>query len=279
MYAHVNGTELFCEVVGEGPPLLCLHGGLGFDHSYLRPGLDPLSERRQLVYLDLRGNGRSAEPTEWAGVTDRTWVDDVEALRRELHLGDIVLFGHSYGGALAQEYALRHPEHLRGLVLCATAAAYDDGEGAFARARARATPEQEAALLETFSTPLPDDDTFASRVRTVLPLYFHDAEAHGMAAFDSVRFRAAAFKRAALDCLPAFRTLERLRGITAPTLIVTGADDWFTPPVQAERLARGIPHAEVAVLEKSGHYPFIEEPELFRAALGDWLERHPATHG
>jgi pimeloyl-ACP methyl ester carboxylesterase len=60
--AYLNGTELFYVEVGEGTPCLVMHGGLGFDHTWLHPWLDPLGDVMHLVYYDHRGNGRSGRP-------------------------------------------------------------------------------------------------------------------------------------------------------------------------------------------------------------------------
>lgn len=123
-YANVNGVRLFCREVGQGRPCLLMHGGLGLDHAHLHPWLDPLGDVLRLIYYDHRGNGRSERPFQ------RTWprtelTADAETLRRELGLGRIVLFDHSYGGFLAPEYALRYPGSLSHLILADTAPAVD----------------------------------------------------------------------------------------------------------------------------------------------------------
>src|SRR5437016_4873387 len=122
--AAVNGTELFYALHGDGRPLVTLHGGLGLDHTYFRPWLDALGDAAQLVYYDQRGHGRSQRPP-LDHVGHDTWAADAEELRAHLGHERIVLFGHSYGGYLAQEYALAFGERLAGLILCSTAPAFD----------------------------------------------------------------------------------------------------------------------------------------------------------
>ena len=116
MFANVNGTRLFYETEGDGPPLMFMHGGLGFDHTYFRPWVDPLAEDYTLIFYDHRGNGRSERPASLDDVFHSTWADDGDALREHLEIEKMVLLGHSYGGLLAQHYALRHQDHLRGLI-------------------------------------------------------------------------------------------------------------------------------------------------------------------
>src|SRR5215469_16656022 len=129
MYVSVNGTRLFFDVVGSGlqpigeemkpkPVVIALHGGPGYDHSYLR-SLDPLGDVAQIVYLDLRGQGRSARHHEdyyQLGIM----ADDVAAVCAELGLEKPVVLGHSFGGWVALTLAVRHPERAGGLLLCST---------------------------------------------------------------------------------------------------------------------------------------------------------------
>jgi proline iminopeptidase len=256
--------------------MLVLHGGLGFDHTYLRPGLDLLSNSVELIYYDHRGNGRSAEPERWQEVTHATWADDADVLRKELGHERVILFGHSYGGFLALEYALRHPDRVAGLVLCATLPNLAQWAAAVARAQARARPAIFDALLEVFSAPAREDNAFADQCRTVLPLYFHREPAPAvLALFGAMRYRAGAFQHAALHCLPHYDVLPRLREIHAPVLLLAGRHDWLAPEEESNRIAAEAPNAQVVVFEESGHYPFLEEPERFVTAIDEWLARLP----
>ena len=269
--------DFFCVVVGEGPPLLVMHGGMGLDHSYLRRGLDPLGMQAQLVYYDHRGNGRSPRPATaagWDALKHAGWIADADALRAVLGHERVTVFGHSYGGLLAQEYALAYPDRVAGLVLCATFPAFDYAPAALSRAAARATPAQLATLLAAVGAPLADDAAFGAAFRAVLPLYFHAPDPARLAVLADVRYSAAAFARAQWGCLPHASTLGRLGEITAPTLVLAGADDWIAGPEHgAERLRAGIPNAELVVFERSGHFPFVEEPAAFVQTVSAWLRR------
>lgn len=109
----------------------------------------------------------------------------------------------------------------------------------------------------------------------MLPVYFHRPE-RGPNAFASTRYRAEAFNHGFFRCLPAFGMTDRLGEIRVPTLIVSGRDDWFSPVEWGgERLQAGISESEHIVLERSGHYPFVEEPERFAEVVGHWLARLP----
>ena len=118
MQTQINGNEVFYTTNGQGRPMLLMHGGSGLDHTYFRPWLDTLSDQVQLIYYDQLGQGRSTRPQSYEGISMDTWADEADALRASLGFDRIILFGHSFGGFIAQEYALRHGEYLDGLVLC-----------------------------------------------------------------------------------------------------------------------------------------------------------------
>ncbi|MEP0547488.1 MAG: alpha/beta fold hydrolase [Rhodothermales bacterium] len=271
-----DSVDLFVSVHGEGPPLVVMHGGLGLDHTYLRPWLDRLGEVVTLVYYDHRGHGRSPAPDDWDAVTHATWVADADALRECLGYKQWFVFGHSYGGFLALEYALAYPDRIAGVVLCCTSAAFDHGEAAFARAERRATPEQLAVLAGAFSAPLPNDGAMREGFSAVLPVYLCDPDPSTCEALKAgVRFSADGFNRAFFGCLSDYDVRGRLSEIDAPVLVLSGRHDWlFAPEDGGDVLAAGLPHTEHVVFEHSGHYPFVEEPEPFVHAVTTWLESH-----
>ncbi|GAC1349241.1 MAG: hypothetical protein NVS4B9_31940 [Ktedonobacteraceae bacterium] len=125
MQAQINGNEVFYTIHGQGRPMLLMHGGSGLDHTQFRPWLDTLGDRVQLIYYDQLGQGRTSRPQNYEDIGINTWADEADALRNFLGHDKIILFGFSFGGFIAQEYALRHGAHLDGLILCDTAPALD----------------------------------------------------------------------------------------------------------------------------------------------------------
>ena len=107
--ALVNGTELFYLTIGSGPPCLVMHGGLGFDHTYLHTWLDSLGNSLRLIYYDHRGNGRSSGDGAET-LTLEQLADDADALRGMLGVRQIDIMAHSVGGLVALTYALRYGE-------------------------------------------------------------------------------------------------------------------------------------------------------------------------
>lgn len=119
MFASLNGTKIYFDVEGsgyvpDGPKmvgksvLFAVHGGPGSDHSDFKPWLTPLSEHYQIVYLDQRSNGQS-ERVDPSTCTFDQLADDIEALRLYLGLEKIIVLGHSFGGMIAQVFAVKYP--------------------------------------------------------------------------------------------------------------------------------------------------------------------------
>jgi proline iminopeptidase len=119
-FADANGILIHYKSLGRGAPLVVLHGGPGASHDYFLPYFLPLARHNRLIFIDERGSGRSEELENASGYTVENTVEDVEAVRRALGLGKINLLGHSYGGVLAQAYALEFQKNLAHLVLCST---------------------------------------------------------------------------------------------------------------------------------------------------------------
>src|SRR5206468_3820024 len=136
----VNGVRLYTRRVGDGPPVVVLHGGPGAHHDYLLPQYDRLARGRSLIYYDQRGGGRSPVgrdvPVGW-----QEHVADLEALRARSGLERLTLLGYSWGGLLAVLYALKHPDRVERLALVSsapvTAAWRDEFERRFAERMAQ----------------------------------------------------------------------------------------------------------------------------------------------
>src|ERR1700730_14951859 len=113
----VGGADLYSREVGQGTPIIVLHGGPDFDHSYLLPELDRLSDSFRLIYYDQRGRGQSADGVQPEDVTLASDIADLERLRQYFELDLVVLLWHSWGTVLALEYALRYPQRVSRMIL------------------------------------------------------------------------------------------------------------------------------------------------------------------
>jgi proline iminopeptidase len=274
MTLAVNGTRLHAETLGEGAPTLCLHGGPGTDSSGLVRVLAPLSEPLglQLVFYDHRGHGRSAwEPVEQC--TQDQLVADIEGVRQALGLGPVHVLGISWGGFLGLMYAARYPRALRTLTVVGSSASRDFMKRAEENARRDATPEQWVAYRALWDGTLTDDESFRRAFEAIRPLYFFDkrlAAASLMARADTrhrldVRNFVIRHEYAVYNCRP------ELARIACPTLVAVGRHDWICPVDQAEEIHALVPHSELAIFERSGHSPHVEERPAFIQRLGRFL--------
>ena len=285
MRITVNHTELYFDVEGpeltvadgrleRQPTIVVLHGGPGFDQGYLRPGLRALASDAQLVFVDLRGQGRSAmAPLE--SCTLEQMADDVAALLAALGIERPVVLGHSAGGFVALQLALRHPGVTAGLILCHTAptlAPVPDPAPPPGPAE-RGGPAAGAAAARTFGGDLAPETSEAFE-RLVVPLYAAPGHEHVPAplmALSTLNPDIASyfFQRLARD----YDVRSQLAEITAPALVIVGSHDWVCPPAKGRVIADAIPDARLVELPDAGHFGFAETPEPFLAAVREHLAR------
>jgi proline iminopeptidase len=266
MKLEVNGTTLFAETVGDGDPCLCLHGGPGTDSSGLRQSLAPLAGALglRLVFYDHRGHGRS----EWVPpeqCTQDQLVADVEGVRQALGLGRVQVLGISWGGFLGLMYAARYPDAVRTLAVVGAAASREFMRRAEDNARRAATPEQWRAYRALWDGSLPDDESFRRAFETIRPLYFHDQRLADAVNADrtDTRYRVAVRNFIIQHEYPSYDCRLELGRLRCPTLVMVGRHDWICPVDQAEEIHKLIPHSALAVFERSGHSPQIEERDAF----------------
>jgi proline iminopeptidase len=266
--AAVNGTEIHYEVDGDGHPCLVLHGGLGHDHTLYRKTLGPLSPPLQLVYLDHRGNGRSGRPP-LDTLTMAQLADDAVALADHLGIDRFLVLGHSYGGFIAQELAIRHPDRVDGVVLVTTTAGQlGTGESEDDTEPGPPMPPDFAAAM---ATPPTSDEEYAAGTARLLRHYLHQAEVDEVLALEHDTVWSAAAMMRGFQVLSTWSAIDRLPQVRCPVLLVAGRHDVVTSFPQASRIARHLPDAEVVVLEHSAHYPWLDEPDAFFAAVHGWL--------
>lgn len=263
----LRGVGLHCVQVGTGFPCLVMHGALGLDHTWLHPWLDPLGDELQLIYYDHRGNGRSGRPDP-RSISFETLCSDADGLRAHLGHAKVAVIGWSLGGLIAMNYALRHPDRVSHLILIGATPYIDFSEFMSIAQRRGANAEQIAAISSVAHC---SDDGLARAFEVLLPLYFHSYRGDEFLRLASnTRWSGSAFRRGAelaagLDLRP------RLGEISAPTLIVSGDDDFVTPVTASGVLHRGIPHSELQVIARSGHMPYFEQPDAFFSVTRNWL--------
>lgn len=276
METTVNGARLYYELLGEdgNPALVVLHGGPGIgdcrDHGR---DYGALRDEYHLLFYDARGSGRSDDKPPY---THDQWAEDLDELTRQIGIERFALLGHSYGGIVAQEYALRGQERLTHLLLVDTTPSTVENEESIQRALAAGLPGiEEGWLRKLFEGRVDSNDEMRWMWERLLPLYFEgpfDAALPKQMA-DQTFFHYETHNYAFSVNNPNYDLRSRLAEIQVPTLVICGSNDWITPLSTSEQIAAAIPDSRLEVFGKSGHMPMIEEPEKFLATVRTFLAR------
>ncbi len=282
-YVRVANAELFYREVGHGRPVILLHGGPDFDHTYLLPDMDRLSDAYRLIYYDQRGRGKSGGGIQPADVSIKTEIEDLEGLRQYLQLDSVAVLGHSWGGVLAMEYAIRHPDRVSHMILMNTgAASHEDYLLLRQEVRRRKAVYEDAlnALVASAAYQEGDPEAVAEYYRIHFGTTLKQPE-HLERVIGSLRLsftkesvlRARAIEDRLLDdswLKRDFDLYPRLNRLHIPTLVIHGDYD-FIPVACAARVARAIPGARFVLLKECGHFAYIERPDEVRKEIADFF--------
>ncbi len=269
-------ARIFYEVVGEGDPIIVVHGGPGLDHSYLQPGLDALAIRNTLVYYDQRGTGRSVAALDSTAINLDAFIEDIDALRETLGYERVSVLAHSWGALLAIEYAARHPEAVRGLILMNPV---EPGtrfrEQLESRQRSTRTAEDSTELatltaLEGFEAR--DPSTLSQYYRVVFRQTLRDRARVGELQLDlaeSTAKNGPDVARLIGTSIGPLDWWDRLSTIQVPTLVLHGRYD-VLPYAMSQALAAAFPVGRVVMLE-SGHFPYLEARDALLSAVSSFF--------
>lgn len=257
---QVNGLTMYVEAYGSGPPLVLLHGGLGSARRW-EPYWPLLGRHYQLVAPDLRGHGRTDNPT--GTFSYRLMADDIAALIQVLGLHQPAVCGYSDGGQVALELGMRYPALASALIV----------GGAFHR-----LSDDYRAGLRTLGFEAPgvvDVERLARAVPQLVPLFrtWH-APRHGPDYWQTLARQISTMWLTPLDYRPA-----DWQAVTVPTLVVLGDRDQLIPVEQAVEMYRLLPHGELAVVPGADHlFPFVQV-EYFAHIILAFLARHRGQAG
>jgi len=261
---HVGDIEMYCEVHGQGEPLLLImgFGGSVLDWGWVLP--PKLAERYQIIMFDNRGAGRSDQPPGPYSI--KQMADDAANLMDALGLEKAVVFGVSMGGMIAQELALNHPKRVERLILGGTSAGGRSSVLAPPAIQAYLEPRTDMTLYQMlwWSAPAGFPQEFIDAHRDIVERKIQSDLIYP-SRLPAYRAQLAAFK--------AHDAYYRLPSLRMPTLILVGDRDILIPPENSRILAGTIPGAQMQVIEGAGHIFWISHPEETFLWLADFLDK------
>lgn len=271
-----DGRTLAYRRIGRGPVLVCHPGGPGFSCSYFAENLGGLDRDFELILLDPRGTGGSDRPTDGSYSTS-AYVADVEEVRAHLGVEELNLLGHSHGGVVAMAYAAELPSRVRRLVAANTLVRLHQEEMAEIMSRRRNEPwydDARLALGEEERGEYANEAELREIARRFFPMYFarfdESAERYLEEYVAPERPNPDAL-REFNDGIPDWDLRPVLARISAPTLVITGEEDFICGPACADDVAQGITGSKKVVLEDCGHFTFVEAADRWREEVARFL--------
>lgn len=290
-YVTVNGAKLWVVLVGKGDPLFIIPGGPGGAHPSYR-NFDSLASNNMIVYFDAFGRGKSDTAKDVKEYTLDRDIEDIEGLRQALHFDMINVLGHSYGGLVAQGYAIKYPKHLKHLVLANTFHSFimwqenDDNSNHEIKTN---YPEVWDSLMLIRERGFVSSDPIHQRIYSKVPYGF-------LYAYNPDNFRARVgtgryqnypnpnntklyYQMVGKDGdfivgsdIGSFDYRSKLKDLMMPVLIYGGRYDRVAVPEMMLKFKEYCPQAKFVMFEYSGHNPQVEEPQKLFSLLNDFLQ-------
>jgi proline iminopeptidase len=269
----IRDVSLFVKVMGEGYPLLLMHGGPGLDHTTLS-ALEPLADQFTLIFYDHRANGRSSgavDSMSWDSLTA-----DADGIREFLGFEEWAVLGHSFGGQVALEYALRYDTRISHLVLLDTGASAELSRVNAPRIlRKRGYSDSAVQAATRFFSGSLEPREVRRTVMKFMKAYFY-------------RFRLWDWPRALMEgrhlklrpetsvfgfreLVRGWSVMDRLGEIEIPTLVMSGRFDFLFPPEHQAIIADRLPRARLEIIENAGHLPHDERQREVTGILRRFL--------
>ncbi|MGD6877056.1 alpha/beta fold hydrolase [Bacillus infantis] len=257
----LRNESIFVKQMGEGEPIIFLHGGPGGEHGYFLPHLAPLSSQFKLVFYDQRGCGKSSFREE-AVYTMEDEVETLEALRQHLEIGRLNLVGESWGSMLALLYASRYPENVNRIFLTAAVGAKTEGYINFGRLLMERLSEEELERFHQVTEDYKEGKTAAADIFQIIdPYYLFDSA--NLSRKTETKSNAIVNSQIGEDILQNYESSINPAALAdIPVMAAQGERDILTPKMLDELLLPLVPHAAIEVIQECGHWTAIEQPAM-----------------
>lgn len=272
----INGTHLYVKIVGEGEPLLIIHGGPGLNQSYFDPHLNTLAKKYKLIFYDQRASGRSATPAT-DSISLSFFINDIEALRQETGIEKIHLLAHSWGAIPVVAYGLAYPQRVKSVIFCNPVPLSKEFDKEMQVAQQNKVTSEDSTNRSIVIGSPDFKNGKANAYEKLMMLSFRHAfyAQHNFSKLqlelpaDYVSASRALFTGLTPD-LTQYDYYSRMKSFTFPVLILHGAAD-AVPLSSSTKLQGAIPGSSLQLFSKSGHFIFIDEPKRFTKEVSAFL--------
>lgn len=262
--AQANGFTLEYELRGSGDPLVLINGYRRSRQAWGEPFVEALAARFQCLLFDNRGTGGSDKPEE--GYSIEGFADDAAGLMEALDIERAHVFGVSMGGMIAQRFAIRHADRVRGLGLgcthCGGKRAIRSDETSWGLLQLKPGPGMTAREVARKQEPVYFHPTYIANRRETIEAFYDRMEPYTPPAYAM---------KAHFQAIEAFDGYGDLPGIAAPTLVMTGDSDRLIPPENSATLAERIPGARLVTVPEANHLFWLEKPTEAAQAVADFM--------
>ena len=276
----VDGITVYYETEGSGAPIYIISGGPGFTPYYMKPMTAELSQKYQTVLIHQRGTGQTKVLLNEQTINMDEYVKDIKAIKEKLNHKKITLLGHSWGGMLAMNYAAIHPDEIDKLILVSSGSPDLSFYNFFVDNLHSKLSEDDQyssqALLRLFGQAekgIEANQVFLEYQNLLTKAYFYDkSKAKGIGILTAEDFNVAAFNLIFNAMYKGnWDIKQKLGGINIHTLIIHGRQD----PVGMETphlINQTIKGSKLSIIEKCGHFPWIEQPDIFFKTINEFIE-------
>ncbi len=272
-----DGFDLHYRLQGSGEPIVFLAGGPGFDVDYLEDAAKLFPAGYQRVFLEQRGTGKSRPHLMDArNLSLRIAIGDLEALRQHLGLQKLTLAGHSWGGMLAMAYAASRPERIERLILIGSGGPTRDFFEYYENnidVRLHSEDKEARTYWDNAAKHGVDADKAAlESIKAIFPAFFFD-RAQGLAvaaAKPDGSYHADTNALMMADIEKSYDLRVGLARFARPVLIIEGRQDPLGDAT-AEEIHALLSASIIRYINQCGHFPWIEQPEKFKAIIAEFL--------
>ncbi len=273
-FIDMKGARIYYKSVGEGEPMLVLHGGPGLSHDYFLPHMNMLADKFRLIYIDQRGCGKSVKNANPSMISLDHMVDDIDSIRSYFGYEKINILAHSFGALSAMRYAIKYPERIITLNLITPSPAdskwIEKNNDMLRRKQSPELSEKLRTIAATENFKNKNPETLLEFWRLQFKTSFHDPDKTDQLNFyfspdykESSKLMKELYKD---STVLSYNLNPELSILKIPVLII-GAESDVIHPEALEELHRTFKNSEYILIEGSGHFPFIEQPQAFRKAI------------